>query len=87
MLPQVHVELTPTILKITIGGDRLIGGALNADIKQEESFWQISDGVLELTLLKRSRRGNYANGHTNANTFWRYVPKENYKYFCGMCAF
>ena len=61
------------MLRITVDGDRLIGGLLNAEIKQEESFWQISDGVLELTLLKRSRRGNYANGHDNSNTFWRYT--------------
>ena len=73
---QVLVELTPTVLKISVGGDRLLGGALSAEIKQDESSWQISDGVLELTLLKRSRRGNYANGHTNANTFWRYVSLQ-----------
>lgn len=65
--------MTPAVLRILVDGDRLLGGALTADIKQEESSWQISDGILELTLLKRSRRGNYANGHTNADTFWRCV--------------
>ena len=69
--------MTPTVLKVSVGGDRLLGGALCAEVKQEESFWQISDGVLEVTLLKRSRRGNYANGHTNADTFWRCAPSHH----------
>ena len=74
---KVHVELTPTLFKISVDGDRLIGGRLYAEIKEEDSTWQISDGVLEATLLKRSRRGNYANGHTNAETFWRYFIIAN----------
>ena len=28
------------------------------------------DGVLEIQLLKRNRRGAYSNGCTNADTFW-----------------
>ena len=28
------------------------------------------DGILEIQLLKRNRRGQYANGCTNADTFW-----------------
>jgi hypothetical protein len=31
----------------------------------------IQTGILTLSLLKRSRRGNYANATTNADTFWR----------------
>ena len=68
---QVRVEVKPCTLHITVDGDRLLGGELWAEIKAEDSTWQISDGVLEFSLLKRSRRGNYANGHTNADTFWR----------------
>jgi hypothetical protein len=29
-----------------------------------------ADGVLEIQLLKRNRRGQYSNGCTNADTFW-----------------
>ena len=29
-----------------------------------------ADGVLEIQLLKRNRRGFYGNGCTNADTFW-----------------
>jgi hypothetical protein len=29
-----------------------------------------ADGVLEIQLLKRNRRGFYANGGSNADTFW-----------------
>jgi len=63
--------MTPCVLHITVDGDRLLGGPLWAEIKQEDSTWQISGGMLEFSLLKRSRRNNYANGHTNADTFWR----------------
>ncbi len=63
--------MTPCVLHITVDGDRLLGGPLWAEIKQEDSSWQISGGMLEFSLLKRSRRNNYANGHTNADTFWR----------------
>lgn len=31
------------------------------------------DGVLTVSLLKRCRRGHYATGTTNANTWWRSV--------------
>ena len=71
LLMQVRVEMKPCFLQIMVDGDRLLGGVLWAEIKAEDSTWQISSGVLEFVLLKRSRRGNYANGHTNADTFWR----------------
>lgn len=29
-----------------------------------------ADGLLEIQLLKRNRRGFYANGGSNADTFW-----------------
>lgn len=34
------------------------------------------DGVLEVSLLKRSRRGCYAAGETNADTFFRSVVRQ-----------
>lgn len=33
------------------------------------------DNVLEIVLLKRHRRGNYADGETNATTFWPCVVR------------
>ncbi|KAG2496939.1 hypothetical protein HYH03_004945 [Edaphochlamys debaryana] len=40
-------------------------------IKAELSTWFVDDGVLTLQLLKRCRRGSYAPGATNADTWWR----------------
>lgn len=34
------------------------------------------DDILEIVLLKRHRRGNYADGETNATTFWHAVTKN-----------
>jgi hypothetical protein len=48
----------------------MLTGELFAPIKAEASTWLISDGILELSLLKRNRRGNYENGCSNADTFW-----------------
>ena len=30
----------------------------------------MQDGLLQLLMLKRNRRGAYADGATNADTFW-----------------
>lgn len=56
--------------------NKLWGGELFQEIKVDESTWLIRDSILELTLLKRSRRGYYANGHTNADTFWYSLFKD-----------
>lgn len=60
-------------LEATIAGDPVLSGALWRPVRADESVWLIQDGVLEITLLKESRRGNYADGETNADTFWRGV--------------
>lgn len=67
---RVVVALSPTALRVAVGDEPLFGGALFAAVKAEESLWLISDGVLEIRLLKRSRRGFYANGACNADTYW-----------------
>ena len=48
----------------------LIEGELYAAIKAEASTWVVVDGVLEISLLKRNRRGQYDAGKSNAATFW-----------------
>ena len=39
-------------------------------------MWLLEDSILHLTMLKRNRRGNYANQCTNADTFWKSVLKN-----------
>ena len=48
-------------------------GLLYASIKVEDSTWYVQDGLLSVQLLKRNRRGHYANGSSNADTFWMSV--------------
>lgn len=48
-------------------------GQLRAEIKVEDSTWYVQDGLLSVQLLKRNRRGHYANGSNNAETFWMSV--------------
>ena len=72
---HVDVKLTAETLEIRVCGEVLLAGELYAPIKAEASTWIISDGVLEVSMLKRNRRGNYANGSSNADTFWFGVIK------------
>jgi len=69
---KVHVDLSPKHLKIVADERPLLSGELCREIKVDESSWYVTDDkILELVLLKRSRRGNYADGESNANTFWK----------------
>lgn len=36
----------------------------------------LGDGILHVILLKKSRKGHYCNGDTNADTFWRQILKS-----------
>ncbi|KAF8065598.1 hypothetical protein HT031_003199 [Scenedesmus sp. PABB004] len=68
---QVRVALAPRSLEVVASGDDvLLAGQLAAEVKAEESTWFCDDGVLHLALLKRCRRGHYADGCTAADTFW-----------------
>ena len=77
---KAEVMLEPTAMRVSWGGEELLGGELCREIKCDESTWFVSDGVVELALLKRYRRGlAYAKGETNANTYWKSVfanPEE-----------
>ena len=70
---QVSAQLGTCSIVVQIGDRAVLSGALWADIKAGESTWYVCDGVLQLSLLKRSRRGQYGNGRTNADTFWMAV--------------
>ena len=98
------VELTTSTVRVVLGDDVALSGALWADIKREESTWvmqvtpaytelvhipyepcprrkarwHMQDGLLQLIMLKRNRRGAYADGATNADTFWPAVRPHLY---------
>ena len=73
---QVDVDLQPGHLWVAMDGVPLLNGPLLHEVKQDESTWYIQDGILHITLLKRSRRGNYADGTSNAHTFWCSILKQ-----------
>lgn len=57
-------------LRVSADGNQVLGGELLRPIDHHCSQWQVADGIVELTLLKASRRGHYAPGATNVDTFW-----------------
>ena len=67
---DVKVRIGAERLSVAVAGVPVLDGRLFAPVKAEASTWVVADGVLELSLLKRFRRGNYENGKTNAATFW-----------------
>jgi len=67
---DVKVRLSSTFLSVAVNGEPVVEGELHSPIKAEASTWVVVDGVLEMSLLKRNRRGNYDDGCTNADTFW-----------------
>lgn len=73
---QVSVQITPTQLRIEVAGRIILNGKLYHEIKQEDSIWLFEDCMLHLSMLKRNRRGNYANYCTNADTYWRSVVQN-----------
>ncbi len=70
---QVQVVLAPSAIEVRMGMRTPLKGQLFADIKVEESTWYVQDSLLSVQLLKRNRRGHYANGSNNAGTFWKSV--------------
>ena len=70
---QVRVMLAPSSIEVVMGMRTPLKGQLYADIKVEESIWYVQDSLLSIQLLKRNRRGHYANGSDNAETFWKSV--------------
>ena len=75
-LLQIVVQCTPDKLLIKLGEKVILNGLLYSQIKREDSMWLLENSILHLTMLKRNRRGNYANQCTNADTFWRSVLKS-----------
>ena len=70
------MKLTPSSLVIQLGEKIVLNGQLYSDIKKEDSMWLLEDRILHLTMLKRNRRGNYANQCSNADTFWKSIMKH-----------
>ena len=70
---QVHVRLKADSIEVCMGPRTPLRGAPFASIKVEDSTWYVQDGLLTVQLLKRNRRGHYANGSSNADTFWMSV--------------
>jgi hypothetical protein len=73
---QVKVTTSPKEMTIFLDGLVMMGGELAREIKEEDSTWQIQDGLLEVTMLKKNRRGHYLSGTTNMDTFWYSVWKK-----------
>lgn len=70
---KVSVVLQPQYIAVEFDEKPKLKGQLYRAIKADESTWYCQDGVLEILMLKRNRKGNYENRTTNADTFWRSV--------------
>lgn len=70
---KLAVTLSTTRICVELDERPALKGQLYREIKVDESTWYVQDRVLEIVLLKRCRRGNYGDGATNADTFWRSV--------------
>lgn len=73
---HLQVTLTTSTIAVTVHERPVLRGKLFREIKAEESTWYIQDGVLEMILLKRNRKGHYERGTTNADTFWRSIVQS-----------
>ena len=63
---RVVVQLRTAAINVWVDEAPVLAGRLFREIKAEESTWYIQDGVLEIVMLKRCRRGHYETGKTNA---------------------
>lgn len=72
-LKHINITLTTTTIHVAVQERPIIKGKLYKEIKAEESTWFVQDGVLEIIMLKRNRKGHYEAGTTNADTYWRSV--------------
>ncbi|KAK9836491.1 hypothetical protein WJX74_001619 [Apatococcus lobatus] len=67
---KVALQLTTTHLSIVLDTRPLLSGELHSEIKSDASTWYIENKILHIIMMKRNRRGSYASGSTNADTFW-----------------
>ncbi len=63
---RVSVALTTSRIRVLVDDRPVVAGQLYREIKADESAWYVQDGVLEVVMLKRCRRGHYGAGKTNA---------------------
>ena len=73
---KISVVLQTQYIAVEFDEKPILKGQLCRAIKADESTWYVQDGVLEIIMLKRNRKGNYESGTTNADTFWRSVLKS-----------
>lgn len=74
---QVEVSLQPKYACLMVHGLQVMGGELYQAIKAEDSIWTVQERIVRMCLLKRNRKGCYANGCTAADTFWRAIFKRH----------
>lgn len=63
---RVSVQLSTSRIRVLVDETPVVAGRLYREIKADESAWYVQDGVLEVVMLKRCRRGHYEAGKTNA---------------------
>jgi hypothetical protein len=68
---QVKVILESKKMTVSFGDEVFMKATLQKDIQQSESMWFVIDGVLQIRMLKKSRKGQYRPGTTNADTWWQ----------------
>ena len=73
---KITVKIKPSHIAIEFDERPMLKGQLYRDIKADESTWYVQDRVLDIVLLKRNRKGNYQDGTTNADTFWKSILKN-----------
>lgn len=68
---DITVVIQARHLLVEIGERRVVDADLCAMIKPEDSTWLLDDRVISISMLKVNRRDNYADGCTNADTWWK----------------
>lgn len=72
----VAASLGPNRLSVVVDGAIVVHGTLWRETKVESSTWYVHDGVLEVSLLKRHRRGSLEDGKTVRDSFWPALVQE-----------
>lgn len=70
---KLDVQFTPTSLLVSRGGTLLLGGTLCKPVLPFECRWAAEGHLLEISMMKKSRRGYYAPGESNADTYWPWL--------------
>jgi hypothetical protein len=74
---RVAVQLSTSAIAVSVDDTPVLRGQLWREIKAEESTWYVQDGMLEILMLKRCRRGHYEAGTDNAGVRRRATCKHD----------